>query len=117
MSIDSRLIHRCTIRTATWAPDGSGELQPTWTDVTDVPCLFGNPRGSRLLSPTGEWILRNPTVVLPAWTLPDEKMQIVGTFAPGFEKTYTIQSPVQPVPSTGGGYITHYVCDIRVVEK
>lgn len=93
--------------------DTSGAEVPAYTDVLNVPCLFGNPSGSRTIVGGTVVIQRVPTVLLPSWATVTEKCLIVGTYAPGFEKSWTPITPI--VPATGREGFSHYSVQLQAV--
>lgn len=113
MNVEGNFIHICTIRSfGTPSQNGAGEEIPgTITDVTGVPCLFGQPKGQRQDTTTGTWVKKFPTVNLPGWATITEGNQIIGTTAPGYEYTYRVET-VEPV---GLRQIDYYVVELKRV--
>lgn len=94
--------------------DSSGAEIPSWTDVTDIPCLFGMPTGALTVIGDTRVYSRAPSVVLPSWVTLTAKCMIVATYAPGFERTWTPIAPILPAPGREG--FSHFMVQIQAVE-
>ena len=105
--MDKLLIHRCTLKTRTQdGTDDFGNPIWTWTDQTNLKCRFVNPKGTTLQLPSGEYVTRQPRLMLNQEVT--ETDEVVGT--KGFEGNYTI---LKAYPRYDGIKIHHYTADLE----
>ena len=114
MSFEGNFRHICTVRRYPKVQSTTGEEKNgTPSDVTDIPCLFGQPKSGRALTATGKWVTRNPTVLIPGWVDVKEGDIVIGTYAPGYEREHVIEAPPVPV---GLNDVSHYIVEIKAVS-
>jgi hypothetical protein len=106
--MDKLLIHRCTVKTRTQnGTDAFGNPEYTWTDQINVKCRFVNPKGSTLQLPSGEFVTRQPKLMLKQEI--NEEDEITGT--KGFIGDYNI---LKVYPRFDGVKLHHYAADLEL---
>lgn len=101
------LIHRCTIKTRTQSgTDAFGNPEYTWADQTGIKCRFVNPKGTTLQLPSGEYVTRQPELILKQEIHEEDK--ITGT--KGFIGNYNI---LKVYPCYARMELHHYEADLE----
>lgn len=105
--MDKLLIHRCTIKTRTQNDtDAFGNPIYTWTDQPNVKCRFVNPKGSTLQLPSGEYVTKQPRLMLKQEVT--EADTVTGTKC--FIGDYSI---LKVYPRYDGAKLHHYEADLE----
>jgi len=101
------LIHRCTIKTRTQSgTDAFGNPIWTWVNLTNVKCRFVNPKGTTFQLPTGEYVTRQPELILKQEI--HEEDRITGT--KGFIGDFNI---LKVYPCYARTKLHHYEADLE----
>lgn len=105
--MDNLLIHRCTLKTRTQdGEDAFGNPIWIWTDQTNVKCRFVNQKGGTLQLPSGEYVTRQPKLMLKQSV--NEEDIVTGT--KGFIGDYNI---LKVYPRYDSVKIHHYEADLE----
>jgi len=105
--MDKLLIHRCTLKTRTQdGKDGFGNPIWVWSEQLNIKCRFVNPKGTTLQLLSGEFVTRQPRLILKQAV--NEIDEVTGT--KGFEGNYTI---LKVYHRYDGIKLHHYTADLE----